>query len=66
MASSPRPRRKSWRVVSGLERHLGVIWTVWGLSDCERKDEVKEGDVAPVSGLASSTVVPMAELEKEE
>ena len=62
MASSPGPRQKSWTVVSGLGRDLGVMWRVWGPSGYE----VKDGDVAPISSFASRTVVPMAELENEE
>lgn len=51
VASSQRLKRKNWRAVSGLERDLGVICRIGGQSGCERKDEVKDGDVALVSGL---------------
>lgn len=46
MDSSHGPRWQSWKAGCGLERGLGVC-RVWGLSSCERKDEVKASDVGP-------------------
>lgn len=48
MDRSHGPRKQSWKAVHSLERDLGVC-RVWGLSRCERKDEMKDHDVAPFS-----------------
>lgn len=42
---------KTAELESGRGRDLGDLGRAWGLSGCERKDEVKQGDVTPISGL---------------
>lgn len=37
-----------------MVKDLGGLGRAWGLSACERKDEVQHGDVTPVSGLGIS------------
>lgn len=37
-----------------MAKDLGGLVRAWGLSVCERKDEVQHSDVTPVSGLGIS------------
>ena len=37
-----------------MVKDLGGLGRAWGLSVCERKDEVQHGDITPVSGLGIS------------